>query len=301
MSPHGRTVLRDLGVVLHVPGLMAVASLAVAALFADAAAAVGFAVTGALSLGLGQVLFRSFRSAAPMRLRHAMVTAVLSWLVVPAAGAVPFLAVAWGADGTASDTVLAFRDPLNALFESMSGFTSTGLTIADRPSRLPESLLWWRSFSQWVGGVGVILLMLAVFHPSGDAHRLYFSEAHGTTIVPDLNQSVRTIWWIYLGYTAAAVALLWFTGMEGWQALNYGMTGIATGGFGVTDGSLGDFAARTRLAMMLVMLAGAVSFAAHFRILTQGRVSILWKDPEHRALFVVLAGGAPSCSLGRTP
>lgn len=292
MSPHGRTVLRDLGVVLHVPGLMALASLPVCWIFGEGFAVPPFLSTAVVALLPGQILFHAFRQAAPMRLRHAMVTVVVSWMLVPLVGALPFLLMAWQApDAASSTTLLVFRDFWNALFESVSGFTSTGLTMAESPSRLPHALQWWRSFTQWVGGVGVILVMLSVFHPSGDAYRLYFSEAHGKTLVPDLAETVRTIWWIYLIYTAAAIALLWITGMNAWQAVNYGMTGIATGGFGVTDNSLGDFGAGPRLAMILIMLTGAVSFAAHYHILAQRRISTLWKDPQHRMLIVLWIAG----------
>lgn len=298
MSPHGKTVLRDLGVVLHVPGLMALASLPVCWVFGERYGVVPFLVTAAVALALGRILFRAGRGAKHMRLRHAMVTAVISWMLVPLVGMLPFLLVAWLIpEADASASVLVFRDVWAALFESVSGFTSTGLSMADRPSQLPHCLQWWRSFTQWVGGVGVILLMLSVFHPSGDAHRLYFSEAHGKTLVPDMAESVRTIWWIYLGYTAAAIALLALTGMDGWQAINYGMAGIATGGFGVTDNSLGDFSTAPRLAMILIMLTGAISFVAHYRILTEGRVGVLWKDKEHRALMVLWILGAPPLAL----
>jgi len=298
MSPHGKTVLRDLGIVLHVPGLMALASLPVCWIFGERYAVVPFLVTATVALMAGQILLHTGRGAEHMRLRHAMVTAVVSWILVPLVGMLPFLLISWLIPATdASVSLLAFRDIWNALFESVSGFTSTGLSMADRPSQLPRSLHWWRSFSQWIGGVGVILLMLSVFHPSGDAHRLYFSEAHGKTLVPDMAKSVRTIWWIYLGYTAAAIALLAGTGMDSWQAINYGMAGIATGGLGVTDNSLGDFPTAARLAMILIMLTGAISFVTHYRILTEGRAGILWKDPEHRMLIGLWLAGAPLLAM----
>lgn len=294
MSPNGKTVLRDLGVVLHVPGVMALASLPVCWVFGEWCGVVPFLVTAAVALALGQALFWAGRGAEHMRLRHAMVTAVASWILVPLVGMLPFVLVAWlMPEADASSSVLIFRDAWNALFESVSGFTSTGLSVAHQPSQLPHTLQWWRSFTQWIGGVGVILLMLSVFHPSGDASRLYFSEAHGKTIVPDLAKSVRTIWWIYLGYTVAAVIVLALSGMDTWQAINYAMAGIATGGLGITDNSFADFSVASRLAMILVMLTGAVSFVAHYRILTEGRASILWKDPEHRALMVLWMAGVP--------
>jgi trk system potassium uptake protein TrkH len=291
VSPHGKTVLRDLGVVLHVPGLMALVSLPLSLLFGEGYATGPLLVTAAASLLPGQALYWSCRRAPAMRLRHAMVTVVVSWIAVPLIGALPFLLIA-GAQPAAGETLLVFRDLWNALFEAMSGFTSTGLTMTARPSELPHCLQWWRSFMQWVGGVGVVVLMLSVFHPSGDAYRLYFSEAREQTILPDIAATVRTSWWIYLLYRALAFLLLWATGMDVWQAVNYAMTGIATGGFAVTDNSLADFGPGPRLAMVLVMLTGAVSFATHYRLLARERVALVWRDAELQALVLLLIPGA---------
>jgi len=293
VSPHSKTVLRDLGVVLHVPGLMALASLPLTWLFGEGYGAGPLLITAAASLVPGQVLYWTCRRAEAMRLRHAMVTVVLSWLLIPLIGSLPFVLVAWQLAGRPEtpETVLVFANLWNAFFEAMSGFTSTGLTMTPRPSELPHCLQWWRSFMQWVGGVGVIVLMLSVFHPSGDAYRLYFAEGREKTIIPDIAATVRTIWWIYLLYTAAGMLLLRAAGMDWWQAVNYGMTGIATGGFGITDRSLADFGTGPRLVMILIMLAGAVSFATHYRLLARDRVGLLWKDAEHHALFALLILG----------
>ena len=293
MSPHTQTILRDLGVVLHVPGLMALASVPVAWAFEETFALVPLLVTAGASLLPGQMLYHLFRRAEVMMLRHAMVTTVAAWTLVPLIGSLPFLLISWRlADGTGSmQSIPVFEDFWSSLFEATSGFTSTGLTMVERPSTLPHILQWWRSFMQWVGGVGVIVLLLSVFHPSGDAYRLYFSEAREKTILPDLVATVRTIWWIYLLYTGLAILLLWAMGMAWWPAINYGMTGIATGGFGVTDNSMADFGAGPRLAMILIMIAGAISFATHYRILTGGRFGLLWKDAEYHAFFLLLVSG----------
>ena len=187
---------------------------------------------------------------------------------------------------------VVFSNYINAFFEAMSGFTSTGLTMAERPSALPHVLQWWRSFMQWVGGVGVIVLMLSIFHPEGDAYRLYFSEGREKTVLPDVASSVRTIWGIYGLYTGLAIMLLRASGMTWWEALNYGMTGIATGGFGITDANMADFGAGPRLIMLFVMTMGAISFATHFRVITRRQVRAVWKDPECRLLLLLLPAGA---------
>lgn len=293
MPPYAKTVLRDLGAVLHVPGLMALVSLPLAWGFGEGYATVPLLVTAAASLIPGQILYCTYRQARTMRLRQAMVTVVLSWALVPLIGLLPLLLVARelaGLPGT-PEAVLVFGNFWNAAFEAMSGFTSTGLSMTGRPDDLPHCLQWWRSFMQWVGGVGVIVLMLSVFHPSGDAERLYFSEGREEELLPGIGGSVRTIWWIYLLYTAAAMVLLRVTGMSWWQAVNYGMTGIATGGFGTTANSMADFGTGSRLAMIVIMLAGAISFATHHRILTTGAIGELWRRTEYRAMLLLLVGG----------
>ena len=290
-----KPILRDLGLLLHVPGIMALTSLLVCVLANEPFAVRPFLWTAFAAIGTGQVFFWLFRRAEEMQLRHAMVTAVLAWLLVPFVGMLPFLLVAQelATKAGVSETVLAFQDPLNALFEAVSGFTATGLTVSLQPSELPRSLQWWRSFSQWIGGVGVIVLMLAVFHHTAEAGRLLYSEARDKKILPDLQATVRIIWWIYLVYTLLGIALLRLAGMPTWwEALNYGLTGIATGGFGISDASLADYGAPVRAVMVLLMTAGAISFASHYHILVKGQVNLLWRDVENRALLTLLVGGA---------
>jgi trk system potassium uptake protein TrkH len=278
---------------MHVPGLMALISLPLCWLFHEGFAVVPLLVTAAVALVPGQLLFHTCRHAEKMGLRPAMVTTVASWLVIPLIGTLPFLLIAadLAADPQTPESVLVFRDFTNALFESMSGFTGTGLTLAVRPSELPYCLQWWRSLTQWIGGVGVIVLMLSVFHPSSDAYRLYFSEGRQKTILPDVAASVRAIWWIYLLYTGLGIGLLRFAGMDWWQAVNYGMTGISTGGFGITDNSLGDFGPGPRIVMIGILFTGAISFAVHFHLLTTRRLSPLRRDLECQTLVLLSATG----------
>jgi trk system potassium uptake protein TrkH len=291
VSDYVKTILRDLGIAIHIPGLMALVTLPICVVFGEPYAVVPFLLTAAISILLGQLLYRRFRGAEEMHIRHAMDTAVLAWIVIPLIAALPVVLIAAGL-ADAPPTVLQFRHPLNALFEAVSGFTSTGLTVTLHPAELPHSLQWWRSFMQWIGGVGVIVLMLSVFHPQADAHRLYFAEARQTIIGPTVVSTVRTIWWIYLLYTAVTVLALHAAGLPWWEAVNYGMTGIATGGFGMTDGNIGDFGWAPRLVMTAVMIVGSISFATHHRLLRRGGLAWLWRDGEVRWLFVLLGSGA---------
>ena len=273
---------------------MALGSLPVCIVFAEPFAVPGLLWTAAVSLVVGQGLYWRYRSAAEMQVRHAMVTAVFAWFLIPLIGMIPFVSVAAALEdaGGVSAAVLAFLVPLNALFESVSGFTSTGLSVASQPSELPHILQWWRSFMQWIGGVGVIVLILTVFHPSADAERLYFSEARERRIFPDVVSTVRTIWWIYLLFTVFGILLLRGAGMGWWDAVNHGMTGIATGGFSTRDDSIAGDGMPIRAAMLLLIVLGAISFNSHFQILRNGKVSLLWRNAENRSLFFLLAAGA---------
>jgi len=288
-----RTALRDLGVVLHVPAMMAVVSVPVAVAAGEPAGLVGFTMTAVGSLGTGQALFRRFRDAQAMTLRHAMLTVVLSWTIIPLFCVLPFVVMAFYPDAAkGAEHVTVFGNLWSASFESVSGFTSTGLTMVAHPSELPVSLQWWRTLMQWVGGVGVIVLMLTIFHPSGDTERLYFAEGHETSSGEHVVETARYVCWIFGAYTLAAVAALKVSGMTWWKAVNYGMTGIATGGFGITDRSLGDFGTAPRMVMIVVMIAGAVSFSVHYRVIAKRQWRLLWRAPENRALLVLLIVGA---------
>lgn len=294
MLPSGlKIVLRDLGLAIHVPGVMALASLPVCLWFGESYAIGPFVLTATVSVVFGQTLFWMFRRSEETRLRHGMVVAALAWQIVPLFAAIPFLAVAYELTEVAGtpETVLNFRQPWNAVFESFSGFTGTGLTMALRPSQLPYCLQWWRSFTEWIGGVGVIVLMLAILRPAG-AFQLYYSEGREEKIFPSVASSVRTIWRIYLGYTVLSVLWLRVVGMPWWEAVNHAMTGLATGGFGVTDHSIGDYSPAIRLALLPVMLAGAISFASHYLMLTERNVAALWRDSQHRLLWWFVAIGS---------
>lgn len=285
--------LRDLGLVLHIPGVMAAVSLPVAVGFAESVAIWPFLWTALASIVAGQALYHGFRRAEESRLRNAMVTTVIAWIAIPLFGMLPFLLIAdsLAADPATPDSILVFRHSWNALFEAVSGITGTGLTMVPNPAELPRSLQWWRSLMQWVGGVGVIALMLTVFHPSERADRLYYAEARERQIRPDVVATLRMIWWIYLAYTAFGVALLWLAGMPWWEALNHAMAGIATGGFTVTEHSLADYGAGAQLAMIVLMILGATSFVTHSRMLTRLSPGVMWADRESRLLLILLAGG----------
>jgi len=288
-----QTVFRMVGLLLHVPGVMAVLSLPVCFAFHEEYAILPFGLTAIASFGLGQLLCRWFPRADEVNLQHAMLIVALSWAIIPLPGVIPFVAIANHLTTlpNTTQTIYEFQFPLNALFEAVSGFTSTGLTMALDASQLPHTLQWWRSLMEWVGGVGIIVLMLCVLEPIPDPGQLYEAAGWQKKIAPSITRTVRKIWGIYLLHTGLSILLLKVVGMPWWDALNHGMTGISTGGFSITGKSLSRYSAPIQSAAIAIMISGAISFAIHAQLLSQRRLSSLWSNAQHRLLWLLLGLG----------
>lgn len=294
MSGTLATVGRDLGrVLLALSGLIFVSAL-VPLVWGEYYAVPGLVVSGAVPLVPGWMLSRYFSDAREPGKFHGMVIAASGWFLVALLGSLPFLTVAWtvalapgwlGAPEL-TPTLAAFRSPLNAVFESTSGFTGTGLTMVDRESVLPRTLQWWRTFTEWVGGVGVIVLTTAILARAGSGSlTLYESEARSEKIHPSILSTVRTIWWIFLLFTFLSITALWLAGMPLWHAINHGMTGLATGGFSVTDESIASYdSALIDAALIPVMVAGGIAFPVHYLVL-RGDLTNIYRDVQTRWLL----------------
>lgn len=273
-------VLRGLALLLHVPIAMAILSVPVC-LFHDPDHWPALAITAAAGLVCGQPLYWLCRDAPVTQRHHALLIAALAWLAISAIGALPFIVAA------------PHVTVLDALFESLSAHTGTGLSVM-APEALPPLLQWWRSLAQWIGGVGVIVLLLAVLPPNRGSLELYYSEGRDDKIRPGVTATVHAIWSLYLAYTLAAIGLLWAAGEPPWHALNHGMTAIATGGMTVTDDGLAAAGTAVKIAYLPILIAGATSFAIHYRIWREGRFRAgLFGGLEQRLGWSILLVGIP--------
>lgn len=291
-------VLRLVALIVHVPAAMAGLSIAVAAIAGDRAGVIGFTVTAAAALGLGQALCRLLPAGHHPTFRETMAGCAAGWLAAALIGSVPFLAVAHLTPADQAGAAGVFRDFWSALFESMAGITSTGLTMVERPSQLPACLQWWRSFSQWAGGAGMIILILAVVHPEHDLSKLFRAEGHERAFGESVMTMVRRTWWIYLGFSLVGVALLWGLGMTPWESLNHAMAAVSTGGFTITDDSLAGYGAGPRCGVMALCVLGAISFVWHEQLLRRNWAKC-WHDAQARALVAMLGAGAVVLLLTR--
>jgi trk system potassium uptake protein TrkH len=283
-----KTVLRDLGNVFMAVGVISFFPLIVPLYFQEYYAIIPLIFTALIFLEIGIVFYFLFRRSDPANFKSAMVTAALSWIFIPLISIIPFILIPYQTHNG------AHMDILSAFFESMSGWTGTGLTMVDKESFLPYTLQFWRTWIQWIGGVGVIVLTLSILaQPGVGSYILYRGEARERRIHPSIVTTVRTIWWIFLLYTIIGFIVVFFiswlfpNGMNLWQTINHTMTALATGGFSVTDNSIAGFGTYVQLAIVVLMCMGAIAFVAHYDLLKK-RVKRFFADAQLRAMLVLI-------------
>ena len=293
-----RTVLRDIGGLLIIVGLISFAAILVPLYFGEIYGVFAILITSAMFLGVGIPLYLIFKKADRSNFKSAMVTAALGWMFVSLIGSIPFMIM-----GFNKNDPLITMDFLSAFFESMSGWTGTGLTMVDKENLLPYTLQFWRSIIQWIGGVGVIVLTLSILaRPGTGSYVLYKSEGREQKTHPSIVSTVRTIWWIFALYTIIGVVALTIIGsitsdgMGLWESLNHAMTAIATGGFSVTDTSIVGFGIISQLAIVFLMIFGGIAFAAHYDLL-KGRIKNFLSDAQFQAMIVLLILGIITLTL----
>ena len=301
MNGATETIGRDLGRMLQALAGLLFLSIVVPIVWGEYYAIPALVVSGLLPFGIGWYLNSRFADAADPGKLHGMIIAASGWFLVALFGSAPFLLVAWTVEyglpildtPVRTATLAAFTDPLNAFFEGMSGFTGTGLTMTDDESVLPHTLQWWRTFSEWIGGVGVIVLTTAILaRPGSGSLTLYESEARSEKIHPSIVSTVQTIWWIFTLFTFLSIVLLWLSGMPMWDAINHAMTGLSTGGFSITDNSIATYdSVLVDFALLPIMVAGSIAFPVHYLIL-QGELRNFYTDLQTRWVFVYMGLGS---------
>jgi trk system potassium uptake protein TrkH len=189
--------------------------------------------------------------------------------------------------------LLSFR---SSLFESVSGWTTTGLSVVD-VSRTPEILLMWRSLMQFAGGAGFAIVMLsAILGPHGRG--LYQAEGRTEQLLPNVKRSARMVMMIYGGYTAAGILLYTAAGMTPFDSINHSLCALSTGGFSTRVASIGSYnSAFIEIVTMVLMLLGATNFATHY-VMLRGKFRALSRSGELRITAVLLAVFAPIVLTG---
>jgi trk system potassium uptake protein len=278
----------------YAPFVLAVAGLmlcSIMASFAIGAWAIGepwrgFLAAAAAAAALGVGLGRRGRNGSDPSRRESLITVLAVWAVVPVIGAIPFVV-----DGPLG--------PLDAVFESASGFTTTGATMLVDFSVVPNSLFLWRSLTQWIGGIGIIVLFIATFPQLAIAGRqLFVTEAPGPEtdrLLPRLRSTAIAILLVYGLLTVACAFAYRLAGMTPFEAVANALTTLSAGGFSPAARSFEAYAPAASWVAVLFMLFAGANFALIYRAFA-GRPRSLWRDPEFRTYVSVLALG----SLGLT-
>lgn len=247
--------------------------------------ATAFALTAAVALPFGIAGFALAPSLSdrPLRARDGFLAVTLAWVVAAALGAVPFLV-----HGT-------FERPVDAFFESMSGFTTTGSTMLGEIEAEPHSILLWRSLSQWLGGIGIVVLVVAIAPATGLAsQRVFYAETSGVTadrLTPRIADTAKIITGIYLTFTVLGVLAYLVAGMGGFDAVNHAFTSVATGGFSTRTASIGAYdSLAIEMVAVALMVLGGVNFALYWQLL-RDRDAIRPQLPEVRAYLTFLGAG----------
>jgi trk system potassium uptake protein TrkH len=280
-------VVHLIGVLVRLFGTMLAAPLVVAAYYGEWHDAAGFLLTGTITVALGHLMRRAGGRRAEQlveRLRRAegLTVVALTWLLIANLAAIPY---AW-----------VGLSPVDALFEAMSGLTTTGSTVLRDFTVYRRGIFFWRSLTQWLGGMGVIALFVAVLPRLAIGGReLFFAEVPGPTdekLTPQIRQTALALWRVYAALTGLEIVALLMAGMTLYEAVCHAFTTLAAGGFSPHPLSIAGYrsAAIDWIVIGFMFLAGT-NFALQYRV-ARGHAHALVRDEEFRAYVGVVAVGA---------
>ncbi|WP_210397956.1 TrkH family potassium uptake protein [Motiliproteus sediminis] len=282
---HFRVILRILGILLMLFSFTMLPPVGISLLYDDGAS-LPFLIAFAITLITGCLIWAPvYRVRQDLRTRDGFLITVLFWAVLGIFGAIPLML---------SHT--PHLSVVDALFESLSGLTTTGATVITGIDLLPESILWYRQQLQWFGGMGIIVLAVAILPMLGiGGMQLYRAETPGpvkdSKLTPRITETAKALWYIYLSLTILCAIGYWLAGMSLFDAVTHSFSTVAIGGFSTHDASIGYFQspAIESVAIFFMVVSG-INFALHFTAWRQKTLRHYWQDPEVRFYFVILIG-----------
>lgn len=280
---HIQIAIRVLGILLMVFSLTMLPPILFSLIYADGAYPV-FLRAFAMTFAVGFVLWLVFvRNQSEMRIKDGFVITVFFYIALGTFGALPFT----------DDRILDLSIP-DALFESFSGLTTTGATVIVGLDNLPPSILYYRQQLQWLGGMGIIVLAVAILPMLGiGGMQLYRAETPGpvkdSKLTPRIKETALALWSIYLGLTILCAIAYWLAGMTAFDAICHSFSTIAIGGFSTHDASIGyfDSAIIESIAIVFMIVAG-INFGLHFFALKERSILHYLRDDEVRFYLLIL-------------
>ncbi len=249
------------------------------------------AITGLAGLALDQIT--GDRRGAAITPRESFLVVALIWLLVPVFGALPFV-LGGGPQ---------LSRPIDAYFEAVSGFTATGATLVPRVEALERSILFWRQLTHWLGGMGIIILAVAILPRLRIGGRqLLQSELAGPTEIEQLGDTIRStarrLWRLYVVLTVIAIVVLGFLSVSGidaeltpFDAVGQALSVVALGGFSTRNDSAAGFAPITQYVLLVLMIIAGINFLRLHRFFVQRRFSVLGRDEELRLYLLLIVVG----------
>ncbi len=277
-----------IGAVVVAAGVSMVPALIAALVYKEWATAGWISLSAVITVAVGFVGWRVVGRSGTLTTKEGFATVGLAWFTMAFFGVLPYLLT--GSIGNLTD----------AFFEATSGFTTTGASVVPDPGLLSHGILVWRSTTQWLGGMGVIILSLAILPLLGvGGVQLARAESPGPELdrlTPRFRETAKRLWYVYALVTVAEMLLLWAGDMTLFQAINHAFTTMSTGGFGTEATSIDGFSPYVQWVVIVFMFIAGTSFALHFRAVRDpGRY---WKNTEFRlfagvvlAATVIILGG----------
>ena len=251
-------IIYIIGMILKIEAVF-MALPAITALIYQETSGVAFLITIALCLVIGLPLTRKKPTRKAFYTKEGFVTVALSWIVLSIIGAIPFV------------ISRSIPNPVDALFETVSGFTTTGASILSDVEALPHCMLMWRSFTHWVGGMGVLVFIMA-FIPLSGAQNMHIMKAESpgpsvSKLVPRVKTTALILYSIYFALTLIEFIMLLFGGMTVFEALNTAFATAGTGGFGFYNSSMGSFSPYLQIVITVFMILFAINFNCYYMLL----------------------------------
>jgi trk system potassium uptake protein TrkH len=271
---HLAIIAHDMGLIFEFLALITLVPFIILLIFQEWDMIIPMGAVPATFITLGFFISKVPQKRYIPSLSVALVAVALTWLAIAIVGALPFvlaLKVSW----------------TDAIFEAMSGWTGTGYTMMTSLDTMPMTLIFWRSFMQWVGGMGVIAFGIAMLSRSGLVQsRLYRSEGRSEALMPSVVSTGRRMWVIYFVLTVVFTGMVLFSGVPLWDAMNLVMTALATGGFAPHDAGMFYYNNPVLEVLLIpVMLAGALPFKLYF-LIYRGKFKSFFHDPVVRLILI---------------
>jgi trk system potassium uptake protein len=284
-------IFRSFGISITIIGLFMLTAIPVAIIYSENTIT-PFLISSVLLIGIGQslVFFTRKHSKKDIGERDAYLIVSLTWVMAGFFGSLPYLL---------SSTIPDFT---NAYFETISGFTTTGASILSEIESLPKSILYWRSLTHWLGGMGILVLVIAVLPVIGfGGVKLFVAEAPGPTsnkIHPRIRQTALRLWIVYFFMTFLLVLLLIAGKMNIFEAVCHAMGTLSTGGFSPKNSSIADYSPYIQVVITIFMFFGGINFALHYYLL-RGKFRKIFANEEWLSFtgFIIFISAIVSVSL----